>query len=370
MNNVMGVIFASDNEAKLTDLTIHRTTASLPFCGRYRLIDFTLSNFVNSGITKIALVTRSNYSSLMDHIRMGRDWDLNRKNDGISVFPPFVLNSSREMYKGKVEALYSIQGFIRSGREEYVLMSNGNIAMNIDLDKVFKKHIETGADVTMLTHKEKTGTSRRLVVERDNSDRVIDMYLSETPQPEEREVGLNVYLVKKAKLLGLVDYAYARGYFDFEKDVLTKRAGELKIYAYHVEEYAAIVDDIKSFYKENMNLLDSDNRNKLFYGHGVIFTKVKDSVPTIYKEGAQVTNSLIADGCIINGKVENSILFRGVVVEKDAKVSNSIIMENGMIMENASVNYAITDKDVTINPGRIISGYETYPMVIAKGKKV
>ena len=370
MKNVMGVIFASDNETKLTDLTVHRTTASLPFCGRYRLIDFSLSNFVNNGIDKIALVTRSNYSSLMDHIRMGRDWDLNRKNDGISVFPPFVLNSSREMYKGKIEALYSIQGFIRAGREEYVLMSNGNIAMNIDLEQVFQSHLKTGADVTMLTHKEKVSNIRRLVVETDNDNRVVDMYLSETAQSDEKEVGLNVYFIKKAKLLGLVDYAYARGYFDFEKDILTKRANELKIYSYHVTEYAAIVDDIKSFYHENMNLLDSENRRKLFYGHGVIHTKVKDSVPTLYKEDAQVTNSLIADGCIINGKVENSILSRGVVVEKGAVVSNCIIMENCQIKENATVNYVITDKHVTINSGRVISGYETYPLVIAKGKKV
>ena len=136
MNNVMSVIFASDNESKLNELTIHRTTASLPFCGRYRLIDFTLSNLVNSGITEIGIVTRSNYSSLMDHIRMGRDWDLNRKNSGISIFPPFVLNASREMYKGKIEALFSIQGFINHASEDYVLLSNSNVAMNVDFEKV------------------------------------------------------------------------------------------------------------------------------------------------------------------------------------------------------------------------------------------
>ncbi len=370
MNDVMSVIFASDNENKLNELTIHRTTASLPFCGRYRLIDFTLSNLVNSGIDKIALVTRSNYSSLMDHIRMGRDWDLNRKNSGISVFPPFVLNSSREMYKGKIEALYSIQGFIRSGREEYVLMSNGNIAMNIDYEKVFKKHLETGADVTMLVYKAPTGTSRRLVVETERNNRVVDMYISETAEARERTIGLNVYLVKKAKLMGLVDHAYARGFFDFEKDVLTKQLNELKIFAYEINEYAAIVDDIRSYYKENMKLLNSENRNKLFYGHGIIYTKVKDSVPTIYGENAQVNNSLIADGCEIDGTVENSVLFRGVVVEKGAVVRNSIVMESGVVKAGSTVNYAITDKDVTINENRNISGYESYPVVIAKGKTV
>ena len=370
MNNVMSVIFASDNETKLNELTIHRTTASLPFCGRYRLIDFTLSNLVNSGITQIGIVTRSNYSSLMDHIRMGRDWDLNRKNSGISVFPPFVLNSSREMYKGKIEALHSIQGFISRASEEYVLMTNSNIAMNIDFEKMYEAHLESGADVTMLAYSASTNTSRRLVVDLDDDDRVIDMFISETSEARARVVGLNVYMVHKAKLMEMVEHAYARGLFDFEKDILTKRLGELYIKVYKVNGYAAIIDDVRSYYKESMTLLDSETRDKLFYGEGVIYTKVKDSVPTIYRDNAAVKNSLIADGCDINGIVENSVLFRGVKVGKGAEVRNSIVMESGYIMCNSTLNYAITDKDVTVRENRNISGYESYPVVIAKGKIV
>lgn len=369
MNNVMGVIFASDNETKLNELTIHRTTASLPFCGRYRLIDFTLSNFVNSGITQIGIVTRSNYSSLMDHIRMGRDWDLNRKNSGISVFPPFVLNSSREMYKGKIEAIYSIQGFIRRAQEEYVLLSNSNIAMNIDFDEVMKKHLESKADVTMLVHRAKTTTSRRLVVEEDAGE-IKDMYFSTTPSPEDKTLGLNVYLMKKDLLLTLVEHEYARGHVDFEKDILMKQLGTISIKAYMVSRHVAIVDDVRTYYNESMSVLDPKIREELFYGDSIIYTKVKDSVPAIYKENAVVKNSLIADGCEIDGLVENSILFRGVKVEKGAEVRNSIIMEDGTIMENASVCYAITDKNVTIRSGRTISGYESYPVVIVKDKTV
>ncbi len=370
MNDVMSVIFASDNENKLNELTIHRTTASLPFCGRYRLIDFTLSNLVNSGITQIGIVTRSNYSSLMDHIRMGRDWDLNRKNSGLSIFPPFVLNSSREMYKGKIEALHSIQGFIRRANEEYVLLTNSNIAMNIDFERVYESHIESGADVTMLVYQASTNTSRRLVVDLDNDSRVVDMFISETAEARERTIGLNVYLIRKNKLMDMVEHAYARGFFDFEKDILTKQLNELYIKAYKVDGYAAIIDDVRSYYRESMNLLNSEARNKLFYGEGVIYTKVKDSVPTIYRDKAHVKNSLIADGCEINGIVENSVLFRGVKVESGAEVRNSIVMESGHIMSGATLNYAITDKDVTVRSNRNISGYESYPVVIAKGKIV
>ena len=369
MNNVMGVIFASDNETKLNELTIHRTTASLPFAGRYRLIDFTLSNFVNAGVTQIGIVTRSNYSSLMDHIRMGRDWDLNRKNSGISVFPPFVLNSSREMYKGKIEAIYSIQGFIRRSQEEYVLLSNSNIAMNIDFDEVMKSHMESNADITMLVHRAKTTTSRRLVVESEGKE-IKDLYISQTPSSEEKTLGLNVYLIKKDLLLTLVEHEYARGHVDFEKDILMKQLGSLTINAYLVTSHVAIVDDVRTYYNESMNVLDPKVREELFYGDSIIYTKVKDSVPAIYKEHAAVKNSLIADGCEIDGLVENSILFRGVKVEKGAEVRNSIIMEDGKIMENGSVCYAITDKNVTISAGRTISGYESYPVVIVKDKTV
>jgi len=369
MNDVMGVIFASDNETKLNELTIHRTTASLPFAGRYRLIDFTLSNFVNAGVTQIGIVTRSNYSSLMDHIRMGRDWDLNRKNSGISVFPPFVLNSSREMYKGKIEAIYSIQGFIRRAQEEYVLLSNSNIAMNLDFDEVMKSHLDTKADITMLVHRAKTTTSRRLVVETEGKE-IKDLYISQTPSSEEKTLGLNIYLIKKDLLLTLVEHEYARGHVDFEKDILMKQLGSLSINAYMVTNYVAIVDDVRTYYNESMNVLDPKVREALFYGDSIIYTKVKDSVPAMYKEHAAVKNSLIADGCEIDGLVENSILFRGVKVEKGAEVRNSIIMEDGKVMENSSVCYAITDKNVTVSSGRTISGYESYPVVIVKDKTV
>ncbi len=370
MNNVMSVIFASDYENKLNELTVHRTTASLPFSGRYRLIDFALSNLVNAGITQIGIVTRSNYSSLMDHIRMGRDWDLNRKNSGISIFPPFVLNASREMYKGKVEALFSIQGFISHNDEEYVLLTNSNVAMNIDLEKVYDFHIEKGADITILTHRACPTTSRRMVVGSDENGRINDLYITETPDVNPVWVGVNVYLVKKDLLMDLVVKYYARGFYDLEKDILTKNVAELKLYEYRVEGHVAVIDDVKSYYNENLALLDSDKRNKLFYGNGVIYTKVKDSVPTVYRENAAVKNSLIADGCDIDGTVENSVLFRGVKVAKGAVIRNSIIMENGNIQQNAQVSYAITDKDVTISDGRTIAGYETYPVVIVKGKTV
>lgn len=370
-NNTMGIVFASDNESHLNDLTLLRTTASLPFAGRYRLIDFVLSNMVEANITNIGIITRSNYSSLMDHIRMGRDWNLNRKNSGIVVFPPYVLNDTNELYKGKVEALFSLRHFMEKSPEDYVVISNSNIAFNIDFEEIEKFHLENNADITILTRKAVDLCQRDYVIECDENNRVADMhYPIPSMEKEEKDANLSIYLVKKTLLISLIDFAYSHGDLNFEKDVLQKNIQHLKIMAYKVEGYIAVVDKISAYFKKSMELLDLEKRNDLFYKNATILTKVKDSVPTRYNEGAKVKNSMIADGCVIDGEVENSILFRSVKVQKGAVVKNSIIMENGTVMSNAKLNYVISDKNVKFQPEREISGYESYPIVIAKNKIV
>lgn len=370
MNNTMSIIFASDHESKLNELTLHRTTASLPFCGRYRCIDFTLSNLVNSSITTIGIITRSNYSSLMDHIRMGRDWDLNRKNSGIAVFPPYASNSSHNVFRGKIEALYGIMSYLTKSDDEYVVLTNSNIIASIDFDEVFEKHIDNNADITMLTYMAKPTTSRRVLVESQKNGKVKGMKITNSASSVECEIGLNCYIIKRTLLIDLVTDNYERGRIDLEKDIIQANIDKLNIFAYKVKTHACIIDDVKSYYSESMAILDNDIRKSLFYSVGKVFTKVKDSVPTRYCEGAKVINSLVADGCIINGKVENSILFRGVVVEEGAVIRDSIVMEGGVIMKGAKLNYAITDKDVTVTEDKSLSGSENYPVVVVKNKTV
>ncbi len=367
-NHTMSVLFAADEDSHLNDLTIRRTTASLPFGGRYRLIDFALSNLVNANITTVGIITKNNYNSLMDHIRMGRDWDLNRKNSGITVYPPFVFNSAHDVYKGKIEALYTLRGFMMKALEEYVVIANTNIAFNIDFDEVEKFHIEKGADITMLTYQTDDITPRKNIVTEDKNKRIVDMRFPVASDTGKQLCNLNIYFIKKDLLITLVDNAYAHGAYDFEKEILQKELESLYIMSYEVRDYVAVIDRIPTYFKHSMELLDPKVRNELFYKHSTILTKVKDSVPTKYKDGAQVKNSLIADGCVIDGLVENSVLFRSVKVGKGAVVKNCIIMEDGIVMENASLEYTITDKNVIIQPGRKLSGYESYPMVVVKGK--
>ncbi len=370
-NNMFSVIFASDQETKLDNLALHRTTASLPFCARYRCIDFTLSNLVNSNVTSIGIITKNNYSSLMDHIRMGRDWDLNRKNGGIVVFPPYASNTTRSVFKGKIEALYGILEFIEKAPEEYCIVTNSNIISNIDFEDVYKQHITTGADITVLSYSAKPTSSKRLLLDLDKDSKVIGSRITQRSDDNILEVGVNVYLLKRDLLRDLVVDNFERGLIDFEKNIIQQNVDNLKIYSYHIDQHCAIIDDIKSYYKESMAVLDFDVRESLFDGKGgKIYTKVKDSVPTRYRENALIKNSLIADGCDINGIVENSILFRGVIVEEGAVIKNSIIMEGGKIQKNVSLNYIITDKNVTVTEDRTMSGSELYPEVIAKNKTV
>ncbi|MEG2450292.1 MAG: glucose-1-phosphate adenylyltransferase subunit GlgD, partial [Clostridia bacterium] len=366
-NNTMSVLFASNEDSHLNDLTIHRTPASLPFGGRYRLIDFALSNLVNANITTIGIITRNNYNSLMDHIRQGRDWDLNRKNSGISIYPPFVFNTAHDVYKGKIEALYTLRGFMMNASEEYVVIADTNIAFNIDFEEVEKFHIEKGADITMLTYNTDDTNPRKTIVSTDKNKRITDMRFPIASDTGEQLCNLNIYFIKKDLLISLVDNAYAHGAYDFEKEILQNKLDELYVMSYQVTDYVAVIDRIPTYFKHSMALLDPKVREELFYKHSTILTKVKDSVPTKYKEGANVKNSIIADGCVIDGTVENSVLFRSVKVGSGAVIKNSIIMEDTIIMEGAELNYTITDKDVIIQSGRMLSGYESYPMVVVKG---
>ena len=367
--NAIGVVYASENESKLNELTIHRTSASLPFCARYRIIDFTLSNLVNSGIISIGLITRSNYSSLMDHIRLGKDWDLSRKNGGIVMFPPYVLNNST-IFQGQVEALYGIKNYLNKRKEKYVVITPANIVCKLDYSDIIDKHIASNADITLVTYKTKCSHVNTNLVKVDENGRLIDMMLTSVPNDEEKLVNLKVYCVEKEFLIKLVDEAYARGQMDFEKNIIMSNINHYFINTYFNDGYVSVIDHVKTFYDANMDMLNYDIRKEIFDEGGKVFTKVMDTAPTIYKANAVVKNSLIADGCTIDGVVENSILFRGVVVEKGAVVKNSIVMQKGLIMSNSSINYTITDKNVVIMSDRHLSGHESYPIAIAKDKTV
>ncbi|MBE6677523.1 MAG: glucose-1-phosphate adenylyltransferase subunit GlgD [Ruminococcaceae bacterium] len=372
MASVVGIIFSNIHDKNVSELTRRRTMASVPFGCRYRLIDFTLSNLVNSGITHVGVVTHYNYQSLMDHIGTGKDWDLARRSGGIKILPPFITafaNTQNSLYHTRLEAMKSMIEFISSCKEEYVILSDCDIICNIDLSEMINAHIASGADMTMavkrmyITHDVKNVE----IVESDAEGRITDISEANGIVTGYRDVNLNIIVMHRKYLVNLIMDATAHGYDSFTKDIVAKNLENCDYRVYSYENYFAAINSLTDFYMCNMDLLSSSARDSLFnVKNRPVYTKIRNSSPTTYAEGSNVKNSLIADGCVIHGTVENSILFRGVKVGKNTVVKNSILMQDTLVGENVDLNCVITDKDVVIRDGRVLSGHETKPFYIDK----
>ncbi|MBQ3081905.1 MAG: glucose-1-phosphate adenylyltransferase subunit GlgD [Clostridia bacterium] len=372
MASVVGIIFSNIHDHNVSELTRRRTMASVPFGCRYRLIDFTLSNVVNSGITHVGVVTHYNYQSLMDHIGTGKDWDLARRSGGIKILPPYITafaNAQNSLYNTRLEAVKSMLEFVSCCTEEYVLLSDCDVVCNIDFNELINAHISSGADITMAVKRMyiTPDVKNYEVVESDADGRITDVSECNGIVSGYCDVNLNIMVMRRKYLENVILDASAHGYSSFTKDVIGRNLETSDFRVYRYDSYFASINSLTDYYMCNMDLLSSSARDSLFnVKNRPIYTKIRNSSPTVYEEGSNVRNSLIADGCIIHGTVENSILFRGVKVGKNTVIKNSIIMQDTLIGENASLNCVITDKDVVIRDGRVLSGHETRPFFIDK----
>lgn len=365
----LGVIFSNIHDKDIFELTANRTLASVPFGGRFRLVDFALSNMVNSGINKIGVITKMNYQSLMDHVGSGKYWDLNRKNGGLIILPPFGASSDATIYSSRFEALKNITSFLKRSDERYVAMSDCDNVCNFNFADVVTAHVANHADITIVVTKKKIDCARpkmRTQVEYDESGLVTNVSNSDKFCGE-KTIYTNMLVINREFLLGILENSDELGYKSFSRDVLVKGAKKYRIFAYEQTGYFATIDSITDYYRHSLELLDKNNRDMLFKNNGAnIYTKVRDSAPCKMEASAKVSNSLIADGCVIAGEVNNSILFRGVKVSKGAVISNSIIFQDTFVGENSKLNCIIADKQAKILEGRLLSGHETHPYFIAK----
>ncbi len=373
--NALGIIFPNSYDSLVPELVGLRLMASIPFAGRYRIIDFILSSMVNCGIDNVSMIVRQNYHSLIDHLGAGREWDLVRKKGGLNIIPPYSEKNIK-VYNGRVEALASILSFLKRQKEKYVVMSDANIAVNFDFNALLSAHIESGADVTIAY------TEDRIPQGLLQSNDIRDMYYTFTidngrirkiymnsQEPGIQNLSMNIYVLNREQLIDQINRAYVRGYTHFERDVLAPQLEKFNIRAFKYEGYCARISDMKSYFNENMKLLKDENLEALFGGNQ-IYTKIRDDNPTRYINGSRAKNVLVADGCVIEGDVENSILFRGVKVAKGAKVRNSILMQDTVVSENADVEYVITDKNVWIGDGKELKGNDSFPVYVAKNRSV
>lgn len=371
MGNVLGLVFANMHDTTLGDMTKNRTMGSVMFGGRYRLIDFPLSNMVNSGISEVGVITKSNYQSLLDHLGSAREWDLARKKGGLYILPPFG-NVESTLYRGRIEALYGAMSFIKHSRAKYVILSDCDVVTNIDYKPIVAAHIESGADITAVAHTGvyssddiKTSTVFNVDADKNVTSVLINPDISGTCT-----TSLNVFVMSMDFLIETVNDAMARGNVSFERNILQEKCRELKIKIYEYDNYFSKLNSPESYFKSNMALLEPENARKLFVPKRSIYTKVSDNAPVKYDLDSKVSNSLIADGCIIEGEVENSVLFRGVKVGKGAKVKNCILMQGTVVGDNAELNCLITDKNVSICENHILTSSPQYPMYVGKGASV
>lgn len=369
--NVLGIIFPNSYDNQISALCNERLMASIPFASRYRMVDFLLSSMVNCGIDNISIIVRKNYRSLMRHLGTGREWDLTRKNGGLNIVPPFAEKTVK-VYNGRVEALASIVDFLKSQREKYVVIADSNIVANYNFNAMLDAHIASGADVSIAYKEEEIpmsfinlqpNMSKDLYYTLQMEDgRIVDIHTN-SKESGKQNFSMNIYMIERELLIQQIQNAYARGQVYFERDVLAPQLNKLKVYGYKYEGYTARITDIESYYTENMKLLDDKNLDALF-DPSPIYTKIRDDNPTRYIGDSKVKNTMVADGCVIEGEVENCILFRGVKIGKGAVVKNSIIMQDTTVRDNAQIDYVITDKEVIVSEGRSLKGSSSFPVFV------
>lgn len=369
---VMGMIFANIHEGTLDSLTAMRTMGSVPFCSRYRLVDFPLSNMVESGVTKVGVITNANFQSLMDHVGTGKPWDLSRKNDGLFILPPFNVGSAT-MWGNRIDAIYGNMGFLEQSNQTYVVMCDCNNVLSLDYEALFDRHEQSGADITVVGVKAPMPDKIASILCFDKVDedgRITEMSLD---RRDEAEIfhSVNIVIMKKYLLESLITTAHSKNEISFQRNVLMANVKSLKIYAYDAtDSFVGTISSVQAYYDVSMKLLEKENRAKLFSDDFPIYTKERDDMPSLYGAESHLTNSLVADGCIIDGTVENSIIFKGAKIAKGAVVKNSILMQDTVVGENSKLSYVIADKKVSIKNGVELSGAPTFPVTLSKGTRI
>lgn len=363
-NRILGIIFANKFESGCPELTSSRTMGSVPFGGKYRLIDFPLSNMSNSGINNVGIITKSNFLSLMDHLGSGSAWDLARRRGGLTVLPPYKEHS----FDSVVETLYNLHGFIEHGEQDYVLLAQAGCVTNINYSKVLEFHEQNDADITYI-YSDKIecdgDMDNAIALNFDDDNRVTKVKLAEFDK-ESSHITPGTMLIRKDILMRVIREMVAENKTDFIKDFVQPNISTLKVYAYENKSYCALITSMKGYYKASMELMNKDIRAQLFDPKRPIYTKVRDDIPSKYGLDSSVKGSLIAQGCVIEGTVENSIISKGVYIGKNTVVKNCIIMQDSIIGDNANLSHIIVDKDVTVSADKTIMGTDSYPMYVAK----
>ena len=366
MNEYHGLILAYKAYPELGNLVTRRTAASLPVCGRYRLIDFALSSLRNAGITDVGIIMQRDYQSLLDHLGGGKAWDMSKRNGGLKMLPPFGLPSFHKGdYSGTMEALISVSSYIKDIPQSHVVLMTGELLANLDLADIIKSHEESGCAITAVcANYEPDIPHHRYIVD---SNGIVTQIHFDREGKSEGLPALECFVIDKEVLLSLMDRCKSLDLFRFSKDALTmymNDGGKISTYVHNT--YARMIRNIEGYYDANMNLLIENNRNALFPKDRPVRTKHAEGVSTYYSSDSKAVNCLVADDCIIEGEIENCVIFPGVRIGKGSVVKNSIIMKGSVICENVSLDCVIADKDTKFTSGVTLTGNKSLPIAVPK----
>lgn len=362
----IGIILAGGKRSTLGVLTKQRNVAAMPIGGSYRAIDFALSNLSNSGIKKVAVISQYSVRSLADHIGSSKWWDFGRKKTGLFLFTPTLLSQETYGFKGTADSIYQNIDFLKKSNEPYVVITSGEYICKMDYNKIIKYHEQKQSDITIVYKDMNTYDVEDYgVISLDENKQMVDF--EEKPlNPQSTTVSLGTYVISRELLIKLLEGLEKEGRYSLVNDIIIRYRKKLKIYGYNFEGYWRRIRDIDQLYHINMDFLTPEIRGLFFNNYPYISTKAKDEPPAKFNKGAKVINSIISSGDIINGEVENTILFRKVFIGEEAQVKNSIIMEGATIGKGCIIENAILDKQVFVSDGQKIIGSKDNIILLEK----
>lgn len=366
----VGIILAGGSSNRLKELTKKRAAAAMPIAGSYRAIDFVLSNMSNSRVSKVAVLTQYNSRSLNEHLSSSKWWDFGRKQGGLYVFTPTITAENSFWFRGTADAIYQNLDFLRKSHEPYVIITSGDAVYKMDYNDVIEYHVAKKADITVVCKELKEGEdARRFGTLKMDEDMRIQEFEEKPTFARSNIISTGIYVIRRRLLIDLIEQCVEDERYDFVKDILIRYKNLKKIYAYKMDAYWSNIATVDSYYKTNMDFLKGDIRNYFFREYPEILTKVSDLPPAKYHPGANVKNSLVASGSIINGTVENSILFKKVFVGNNCVIKNSIILNDVYLGDNTYIENCIIESRDTIRANTRHVGEGGIKVVLEKGER-
>ena len=365
----IGIILAGGNNHRMRELSQKRAIAAMPIAGSYRSIDFALSNMSNSHIQKVAVLTQYNARSLNEHLSSSKWWDFGRKQGGLYIFTPTITPDNSFWYQGTADAIYQNLSFLKNSHEPYVVIASGDCVYKLDYNKVLEYHIAKRADITVVCTDVPQEEATRFGCVKMNEDCRIEEFDEKPMVTRSTTISTGIYVIRRRQLIELIEKCGQEDRHDFVKDILIRYKNLKRIYGYKINDYWSNISTGECYYKTNMDFLKPEIRDYFFRQYPGIQTKIDDLPPAKYNPGADVRNSLISSGCIINGQVENSILFKKVFVGNNCVIKNSIILNDVYLGDNTHIENCVVESRDTIRANSYYCGEDGIKVVIEKNER-